>query len=92
MFAPLAVIGVYLLTTSTVAVLAGVLRDTQAAPYVGLFSPFALLNGVAVELFGAQPIQIAHQQSIGWLYLLVTAGVFAACCAVLRWRYRKIEA
>jgi ABC-2 type transport system permease protein len=64
------------------------------AGYFGLISPFVLVDGVQVWLFGAQPSSPAGPPGNlgGVVFLLVSLAVVAACYAALQIRYRRVAA
>ncbi len=66
----------------------------SAAGYFGLVSPFVLVDGVQVWVFGARPSSPAGPPGTlgGVIFLAVSLAVVAGCYAVLQLRYRRVAA
>ncbi len=90
-FAVVAIVGLYLVTSSVVGILAVAARGTGAAVAFGLISPFSLLDGFQVWALRVGPSAPPGPGQLGWVYGLVTVAVVAVAVAVLHWRYRSIE-
>jgi ABC-2 type transport system permease protein len=90
-FAIVGVIGVYLVTSTVVLIVQGVLRGTDVAAVFGLLSPFTLLDGFQVWALGGQPAGLGTGR-IGWAYGLATVAALAGAAGVLQLRYRRLSA
>jgi len=91
-----AVITVLLVLTgvqSTAQGIAVVQGEQTIAGYVGLISPFSLVDGVQHRLLGAQSVLPAGPPGTagGLVFLLVTALVIVGCYGVLLLRYRRVS-
>src|SRR5205823_13302253 len=91
-FAIVAIVGAYLVTSSVVAILLGVGRDTVVARVAGLFTPFQLLDWFQVWAFGARPVVQPGPGDAGPVYGLVTAALAAGLVGLLVLRYRRAQA
>jgi ABC-2 type transport system permease protein len=90
-FAVVGIIGLYLVTSSVAAIVAGVTRASDVGAAFGLISPFSLLDGFqawALRVPPATPLEPGH---LGWLYAVVVVVDLALAAAILQWRYRRIE-
>jgi ABC-2 type transport system permease protein len=90
-FAIVAIIGVYLVTSSVVGIIEGVTHGTSVATIAGLFTPFQLLDWFQAWAFGVRPAVPPGPGSAGPLYGLVTVAVVAGAVGVLLLRYRRAQ-
>ncbi|MFD7131080.1 ABC transporter permease [Streptomyces sp. NPDC059894] len=77
---------------STLQAIAEVQNSTGAIPWIGLFSPITLIDGVQSAFLGATsafPGGIGPSNGEGVVYVLVTLGLIAAAYGLLLRRYRK---
>jgi ABC-2 type transport system permease protein len=77
---------------STLAAIADVQDSTGAIPWIGLFSPITLVNGVQSAFLGADSALPggAHPSAAqGAVYVLALLAVIAGCYGLLMRRYRK---
>jgi ABC-2 type transport system permease protein len=96
-FGVAAIIVVLLVLSLVGGILQGLTLDAghpSAAGYFGLVSPFVLVDGVQVWLFGAKPSSPAGPPGTlgGAVFLVVSLAVVAGCYAVLQLRYRRVAA
>ncbi len=80
--------------SGTLQSLTGQRGDHTAAGYLGLFSPFTLVDGVLVRVFGTSPGSPQGPPGTlgGLVFGLVTAAVIAGGYGLLQLRYRKVSA
>jgi ABC-2 type transport system permease protein len=90
-FAVVGIIGLYLVTSSVAAILAGVSRGADVGALFGLLSPFSLLDGFQAWALRVQPATPLEPGNFGWAYALVVAADLAIAIVILHWRYRRIE-
>ncbi|NUP02811.1 MAG: ABC transporter permease, partial [Nonomuraea sp.] len=67
--------------------------STSAIPWMGLFSPVTLIDGVQTAFLGATPsLPGGHGPSNGQgvVYVLVTLGLIAASYGLMLRRYKKV--
>jgi ABC-2 type transport system permease protein len=93
-FGVAAVIAVYVLSNATVGIVQGIALATTnfgTAAWAGLFTPFNLVDGVQVGLFGARSstAQPPPEGIGGPVFGLVCAAVVAGSLAILYARFRK---
>ncbi|MFD9000679.1 ABC transporter permease [Streptomyces sp. NPDC059582] len=78
---------------STLQAIADEQGSTDVIPWVGLFSPTTLIDGVQSAFLGASssaPGGIGPSHGQGVVYVLVLLGLIAACYGLLMRRYRKV--
>ncbi len=78
---------------STLQAIADAQNSTGAVPWIGLFSPVTLIDGVQSAFLGAAstfPGGIGPSHGEGGVYVLVTLGLIAATYGLLIRRYRKV--
>lgn len=78
---------------STLQGIAFVQDSTGAVPWLGLFSPVTLIDGVQSAFLGASsafPGGYGPSGGQGALFVLVTLGTIAGCYGLLMRRYRKV--
>ncbi|MCX5170140.1 ABC transporter permease subunit [Streptomyces antibioticus] len=78
---------------STLQAIADAQNSTGAVPWIGLFSPVTLIDGVQSAFLGAAstfPGGIGPSHGEGVAYVLVTLGLIAATYGLLIRRYRKV--
>lgn len=91
-----AVIAVFTISygaVTTLQAIADTQGSTSAIPWMGLFSPVTLIDGVQSAFLGASPsLPGGHGPSTGQgvVYVLVTLGLIAACYGLLLRRYKKV--
>jgi len=91
-----AAIGASLLVLAAVGgIVAGIARDQGSrtgAGWAGLLSPYSLVDGVQVWLFGTPSATVAGPpgHAGGPVFALVTAAVVAVCYLLLLRRYRRV--
>ncbi|MFJ2771605.1 ABC transporter permease [Streptomyces sp. NPDC087300] len=91
-----AVIAVLTITfgaVSTVQAIAYEQGSTGAIPWLGLFSPITLIDGVQTAFLGATsafPGAEGPSAGIGVVYVLVVLGLIAGCYGAMMRRYRKV--
>jgi ABC-2 type transport system permease protein len=90
-FAVVGIIGLYLVTSSMAAILAGVSRGADVSALFGLLSPFSLLDGFQAWALRVQPATPLEPGAFGWAYALVVVADLALAVVILHWRYRRIE-
>ncbi|MFE9258478.1 ABC transporter permease [Streptomyces sp. NPDC006879] len=77
---------------STVRAIAHQTGSTDVVPWLGLFSPITLIDGVQTAFLGADsafPGGTGPGAGMGMVYLLAVIAVIAGCYGVLMARYRK---
>ncbi|MFJ7967963.1 ABC transporter permease [Streptomyces sp. NPDC096324] len=77
---------------STVQAIAFERSSSGAVPWIGLFSPITLIDGVQTAFLGASsafPGQVGPSSAQGVVYLVVVLGLIAGCYGLLVRRYRK---
>lgn len=91
-----AVIVAVVLLLTTVAGIVGEVATQQnlraLADYIGLMSPFTLVDGVQVTLLHAESSTGPHPTGVvgGTVYLLATLATIGGCAGILLLRYRKV--
>ncbi|GGX79034.1 ABC transporter permease subunit [Streptomyces fructofermentans] len=78
---------------STVQAIAHEQGSTSAVPWLGLFSPITLIDGVQTAFLGASsayPGEVGPSSGQGVVFLLVVLGLVAGCYGLLMRRYRKV--
>ncbi|MBJ6639416.1 ABC transporter permease [Streptomyces sp. DHE7-1] len=78
---------------STLQAIADVQGSTGAVPWIGLFSPVTLVDGVQSAFLGGSsgfPGGTGPSSGEGVVYVLVVLGLIAACYALLIRRYKKV--
>ncbi|MGW3118025.1 ABC transporter permease [Streptomyces sp. NPDC001107] len=78
---------------STLQAIADSQGSTSAIPWIGLFSPVTLIDGVQSAFLGATPaLPGGHGPSTGQgvVYVLLTLGLIAASYGLLIRRYKKV--
>ncbi|MFJ4690844.1 ABC transporter permease [Streptomyces sp. NPDC088766] len=78
---------------STLQAIADAQGSTGAIPWIGLFSPVTLIDGVQSAFLGAgsaAPGGIGPSHGEGVVYVLVCLGLIAACYGLLMRRYKKV--
>ncbi|EPD56643.1 MULTISPECIES: ABC transporter permease subunit [Streptomyces] len=78
---------------STLQAIADSQGSTSAIPWIGLFSPVTLIDGVQSAFLGASsafPGEVGPSNGEGVVYVLVVLGLIAACYGLLMRRYRKV--
>lgn len=91
-----AIIAVLLVTFTAVVTVQGIAAshgEHAIAYYAGLFSPFTLVDGVQVWLFGGEFAEEIKPPGkfVGPIFLAVTAAVIAGSYALLLLRYRRVS-
>lgn len=91
-----AVIAVLLVLSGVGAAVQGIADDQgshTASGYLGLISPFTLVDGVQASLLGAEPTSVQGPPGAtgGLVFTLVTLAVVAACYGLLMLRYRRVS-
>ncbi len=95
-FGVAAVIAALTITYGAVSTLQAIAFDqtsTGAVPWIGLFSPITLIDGVQTAFLGASsafPGGIGPSDGQGVVFVLVTLGAIAGCYGLLMRRYRKV--
>ncbi|MER8037391.1 ABC transporter permease [Streptomyces hydrogenans] len=95
-FGVAAVIAVLTITYGAVSTLQGIsyaTENTDAVPWLGLFSPLTLVIGLQNAFLGAPasfPGEVPVGAGAGVVYLVVILGLIASCYGVLMARYRKV--
>ncbi|MGW3914750.1 ABC transporter permease [Streptomyces sp. NPDC005070] len=77
---------------STVQAIAFERSSSGAVPWIGLFSPITLIDGVQTAFLGASsafPGEVGPSSAQGVVYLVVVLGLIAGCYGLLMRRYRK---
>ncbi|MET8247559.1 ABC transporter permease [Streptomyces sp. NPDC005202] len=78
---------------STLQAIADAQGSTGAIPWIGLFSPITLIDGVQTAFLGATssaPGGVGPGSAEGVVYVLAVLGLIAACYGLLLRRYRKV--
>ncbi|MFF0091878.1 ABC transporter permease [Streptomyces canus] len=78
---------------STVQAIADAQGSSSAVPWIGLFSPVTLIDGLQSAFLGASsafPGAVAPSSGEGVVYVLVVLGLIAACYGLLMRRYKKV--
>lgn len=78
---------------STLQAIADAQGSSGAVPWIGLFSPVTLIDGVQSAFFGGRssfPGGVGPSHGEGAVYVLVVLGLIAACYALLVRRYKKV--
>jgi ABC-2 type transport system permease protein len=78
---------------STLQAIASAQNSTGSIPWIGLFSPITLIDGVQSAFLGASsafPGGVGPTNGEGAIYVLVTLGLVAASYGLLMRRYRKV--
>ncbi|MEU1404213.1 ABC transporter permease [Streptomyces sp. NPDC005728] len=78
---------------STLQAIAETQNNTNAIPWIGLFSPVTLIDGVQSAFLGATsayPGAIGPTNGEGVIYVLAVLGLIAASYGLLVRRYRKV--
>ncbi|MCT9005392.1 ABC transporter permease subunit [Streptomyces sp. NPDC054766] len=78
---------------STVQAIAFERSSSGAVPWLGLFSPITLIDGVQTAFLGASsafPGEVGPSSGQGVVYLVVVLGLIAGCYGLLMRRYRKV--
>ncbi|WP_328554597.1 ABC transporter permease subunit [Streptomyces sp. NBC_00358] len=78
---------------STVQAIAFERSSSGAVPWLGLFSPITLIDGVQTAFLGASsafPGEVGPSSGQGVVYLAVVLGLIAGCYGLLMRRYRKV--
>ncbi|MET7851921.1 ABC transporter permease subunit [Streptomyces avermitilis] len=78
---------------STVQAIAEAQNSTSAIPWLGLFSPVTLIDGMQTAFLGASssfPGEAGPSSAQGVVFLIVVLGLIAGCYGLLMRRYRKV--
>ncbi|MYX28539.1 ABC transporter permease [Streptomyces sp. SID8381] len=78
---------------STLEAIADAQNNTAAIPWIGLFSPVTLIDGVQTAFLGATssaPGAVGPDNGQGAVYVLVVLGLIAAAYGLLLRRYKKV--
>ncbi|MET7437051.1 ABC transporter permease [Streptomyces sp. NPDC005496] len=78
---------------STLQAIADSQSSTSAVPWIGLFSPVTLIDGVQTAFLGASssfPGGEGPTSGQGVVFLVVVLGLIAGCYGLLMRRYRKV--
>ncbi|MFE1749793.1 ABC transporter permease [Streptomyces anandii] len=78
---------------STLQAIADAQNNTGAIPWIGLFSPVTLIDGVQTAFLGATssaPGAVGPGSGQGAVYVLVVLGLIAAAYGLLLRRYKKV--
>ncbi|MFE0508873.1 ABC transporter permease [Streptomyces sp. NPDC058964] len=78
---------------STLQAIADAQDSTGAVPWIGLFSPVTLIDGVQSAFLGgtsSYPGGVGPTHGQGMVFVLVVLGLIAACYGLLLRRYRKV--
>ncbi|GAA2269470.1 membrane protein [Streptomyces ruber] len=95
-FGVAAVIAALTISYGAVSTLQGIAfaqDSTGAVPWLGLFSPITLIDGVQTAFLGAGsafPGGFGPSSGQGVVFVLVTLGAIAGCYGLLMRRYRKV--
>ncbi|WP_416970115.1 ABC transporter permease [Streptomyces sp. 4F14] len=91
-----AVIAVLTISYGAVSTLQAIAHEQSSGdsiPWIGLFSPITLIDGIQTAFLGAKsafPGGVGPSNGEGAVYVLVTLGLIAACYGLLIRRYRKV--
>ncbi|MFE9448693.1 ABC transporter permease [Streptomyces sp. NPDC006739] len=91
--AVIAVLTISFGAVSTLQAIANAQNSAGAIPWIGLFSPATLIDGVQSSLLGGKsgyPGGVGPSGGEGLVYVLVTLGVTAASYGLLTRRYKKV--
>ncbi|KQW16423.1 hypothetical protein [Streptomyces sp. Root369] len=78
---------------STVQAIADAQGSSSAIPWIGLFSPVTLIDGLQSAFLGASsafPGAVGPSSGEGVVYVLAVLGLIAACYGLLMRRYKKV--
>ncbi|MDT0480303.1 MULTISPECIES: ABC transporter permease [Streptomyces] len=78
---------------STVQAIADAQGSSSAVPWIGLFSPVTLIDGLQSAFLGASsafPGAVGPSSGEGVVYVLAVLGLIAACYGLLMRRYKKV--
>lgn len=78
---------------STLQAIADAQGSTGAVPWIGLFSPITLIDGVQTAFLGATsayPGGVGPSTGEGVVFLLAVLGLVAGCYGLMMRRYRKV--
>ncbi|WP_020134092.1 ABC transporter permease subunit [Streptomyces sp. 351MFTsu5.1] len=78
---------------STLQAIADAQGSTSAIPWIGLFSPVTLIDGLQSAFLGASsafPGAVGPGNGEGVVYVLAVLGLIAACYGLLLRRYKKV--
>jgi ABC-2 type transport system permease protein len=78
---------------TTLQAIADAQGSTDAIPWIGLFSPVTLVDGLQTAFLGASsafPGAAGPSNGEGVVYVLAVLGLIAACYGLLLRRYRKV--
>jgi ABC-2 type transport system permease protein len=78
---------------STVQAIADAQGSSSAVPWIGLFSPVTLIDGLQSAFLGASsafPGAVGPSNGEGVVYVLAVLGLIAACYGLLMRRYKKV--
>ncbi|MFF3373410.1 ABC transporter permease [Streptomyces sp. NPDC002680] len=78
---------------STLQAIADAQGSSGAVPWIGLFSPITLVDGVQTAFLGATsayPGGVGPSTGEGVIFLLAVLGLIAGCYGLLMRRYRKV--
>jgi len=78
---------------STLQAIADAQGSGSAVPWIGLFSPITLIDGVQTAFLGATsayPGGVGPSTGEGVIFLLAVLGLIAGCYGLLMRRYRKV--
>ncbi|WP_328781676.1 ABC transporter permease [Streptomyces canus] len=78
---------------STVQAIADSQGSSSAVPWIGLFSPVTLIDGLQSAFLGASsafPGAVGPSSGEGVVYVLAVLGLIAACYGLLMRRYKKV--
>ncbi|KUN64878.1 hypothetical protein AQJ46_27560 [Streptomyces canus] len=78
---------------STVQAIADAQGSSGAIPWIGLFSPVTLIDGLQSAFLGASsafPGAVGPSSGEGVVYVLAVLGLIAACYGLLMRRYKKV--
>ncbi|MFJ4202134.1 ABC transporter permease [Streptomyces sviceus] len=78
---------------STLQAIADAQGSSSAVPWIGLFSPVTLIDGLQSAFLGANsafPGEVGPSNGEGVVYVLAVLGLIAACYGLLMRRYKKV--
>jgi ABC-2 type transport system permease protein len=78
---------------STLQAIADAQGSSSAIPWIGLFSPVTLIDGLQSAFLGASsafPGAVGPSNGEGVVYVLAVLGLIAACYGLLLRRYKKV--